>query len=59
MKAVAQKHRVEVILLHSVDPFYTIPPTGFSAPVVIPVSDAAIADREKLMGVFGGSELES
>jgi nucleotide-binding universal stress UspA family protein len=58
VKAVAQKHGAAVILLHAVDPFYTIPPTGFSAPVVIPVSPAVIAEREKLLAEFGVSELE-
>ena len=58
VKALAQKHGAEVILLHAVDPFYTIPPTGFSAAVVIPVSPSVIAEREKLLDEFGISELE-
>jgi nucleotide-binding universal stress UspA family protein len=58
VKALAQKHGAEVILLHVVDPFYTIPPTGFSAPVVIPVSPSVIAEREKLLGEFATAELE-
>jgi nucleotide-binding universal stress UspA family protein len=58
VKALAQKHGSEVILLHAVDPFYTIPPTGFSAAVVIPVSSSVIAEREKLLDEFGTSDLE-
>lgn len=58
VKALAQRHGAEVILLHVVDPFYTIPPTGFSAPVVIPVSPSAIAERENLLNEFGTSELD-
>jgi len=58
VKALAQKHGAGVILLHVVDPFYTIPPTGFSAAVVIPVSPSVMAEREKLLGEFGTSELE-
>ena len=58
VRAVARKHGAEVILLHAVDPFYTIPPTAFSAPVVIPVSPSVIAEREHLMGEFAVSELK-
>jgi len=58
VKALAQKHGAEVILLHVVDPFYTIPPTGFSAAVVIPVSPSVIAEREQLLDGFGVTELD-
>ena len=58
VKALAQKHGAEVILLHVVDPFYTIPPTGFSAAVVIPVSPSVIAEREQQLDEFATSDLE-
>ena len=58
VKAVAQKHDAEVILLHAIDPFFTIPPTGFSAPVVIPISPSVIAERENRLDEFAISELD-
>lgn len=58
VKSLAERYGAGVILLHVVDPFYTIPPTGFSAPVVIPVSESVIAEREKLLHEFGAAELK-
>ena len=58
VKTLAERYGAGVILLHVVDPFYTIPPTGFSAPVVIPVSESVIAEREKLLHEFGAEELK-
>jgi nucleotide-binding universal stress UspA family protein len=58
VKALAEKHKAQVILLHAVDPFYTVPPTGFSGPVVVPVSPAVIKEREQRMSEFGTSELQ-
>jgi len=57
VRTIAEKHQAEVILLHVIDPFYTIPPTGFSGPVVVPVSGPMIAERERMMGEFGVAEL--
>lgn len=58
VRAMAEKHGAEVILLHVVDPFYTIPPTAFSAPVVIPVSPKVVEEREKLLEEYGVAELQ-
>jgi nucleotide-binding universal stress UspA family protein len=57
-RALAENHNAKVILLHTVDPFYTVPPTGFSGPVVIPVSSSVIKEREQRMEQFGVSELQ-
>src|SRR3970282_1057287 len=58
VKAIAARYSAEVALLHVVDPFYTIPATGLSGPVMIPISPSALGAREKQMDQFAVAELE-
>jgi nucleotide-binding universal stress UspA family protein len=58
VRTIATKYGSEVILLHVVSPFYTIPPTGVSGPVLIPVSPEQIATHEDRLQHFAASELE-
>ena len=58
VRVIAQKYGSEITLLHVVDPFYTIPATGFSGPVLIPVSKEEIAAREQRMEQFAAAELQ-
>lgn len=58
VKTLAVHYSAKVTLLHVVDPFYTIPATGLSGPVLIPVSSSAIAEREKRMSEFAVAELD-
>lgn len=58
VQAIAARYDAEVVLLHIVNPFYTVPPTAFSAPAMIPLPQSAIAEREKQMEEFAESELQ-
>ncbi len=58
IKAIAAKYNAEVVLLHVVIPYYTIPPTAFTAPAMIPLPASAIPEREKQMAEFAVAELE-
>ena len=58
VKAIAAKFGAEVVLLHVVNPFYTVPPTAFTAPAMIPLPQSAIPEREKSMVEFAVAELE-
>jgi nucleotide-binding universal stress UspA family protein len=57
VRVIAQKYGAEITLLHVVDPFYMIPATGFSGPVLIPVSKEELAAREQRMEQFAAAEL--
>ncbi len=57
VKAIAERYAAEVTLLHVVETFYTIPSTGFSGPVMIPVPAAAIDARREQMERFAVPEL--
>jgi nucleotide-binding universal stress UspA family protein len=58
VKLIAAKYAAEVTLFHVVEPFYTIPPTALGGPVMIPISPAVIANREKQMAAFAAEELK-
>lgn len=58
VKAIAARYVAEVDLLHIVDPFYTIPATALSGPVMIPISPSVLVEREKQMENFAVSELQ-
>jgi len=58
VKAIAARYSAEVALLHVVDPFYNIPATGLSGPVMIPISPSVLGERAKQMDQFAVAELE-
>ena len=58
VKEVARKYRSEIVLLHVVRPLYAIPETGVSAPAIVPVSRAMIADASERLDQFGGPDLD-
>jgi nucleotide-binding universal stress UspA family protein len=59
VKAIAERYKSEVILLHVVKPDYTLPALGMSGPVLVHVSPEAIAEQTKELENFATSELGS
>lgn len=57
VKAIARRYSAEVILLHVLNPFYTIPATGISEPVLMPVPERFLEDKTKQLEEFGASSL--
>jgi nucleotide-binding universal stress UspA family protein len=57
VKALAMQYGSEVILFHVAEPFYTIPATGISGPVMIPVPADAMAEHRDKMQNFAVDEL--
>jgi hypothetical protein len=47
VKTLAMQYGSEVILFHLAEPFYTIPATGISGPVMIPVPAEAMAEHRE------------
>jgi nucleotide-binding universal stress UspA family protein len=58
VRALAETYHAELILLHVVNPFYGIPPTGISGPAMIPVSPTILQDKAKELDEFAVSELQ-
>jgi nucleotide-binding universal stress UspA family protein len=57
VRALAETYGAEVTLLHVVNPFYGIPPTGISGPALIHISQSILAEKEKELERFAVSEL--
>jgi nucleotide-binding universal stress UspA family protein len=57
VRAIAERYKSEVILLHVVNPVYTIPETGISGPVFVPVPQWVFAEKTKELERFAISEL--
>jgi nucleotide-binding universal stress UspA family protein len=57
IKAIATKYDADVTLLHVVDSFYTVPATGISGPVLVPVPPSVVSEREEKMRTFARAEL--
>jgi nucleotide-binding universal stress UspA family protein len=57
VKTLAMQYGSEVILFHVAEPFYTIPATGISGPVMIPVPAEAMAEHREKMQNFAVDEL--
>ncbi len=58
VRALAQNYGSEIVLLHVVNPFYALPPTAISGPVMIPVPEASLTDSQKRLDEFAVAELE-
>ncbi|MBV8068644.1 MAG: universal stress protein [Acidobacteriaceae bacterium] len=58
VKALARQYQAEVVLLHVVNPVYAIPETGISAPVLVPVPQWFLAEKEREVERFAVAELE-
>src|SRR5204862_125729 len=58
VKAVASRYDSEVILFHVVNPFYTVPPTAISGPVMIPIPESTLPDRQEQLDKFAAAELD-
>ncbi|MBI2816711.1 MAG: universal stress protein [Acidobacteria bacterium] len=58
VRSLAQTYNAELILLHVVNPFYGIPPTGISGPAMIPISPTILQDKAKELDAFAVSELQ-
>lgn len=57
VRAIAERYKAEVILLHVANPAYTIPPTAFSEPALVPVPPWVLAEKRKELEKFGAPEL--
>jgi len=57
VRAIAERYKAEVILLHVVNPVYTIPPTGISAPALVPVPQWVLTEKTKEVERFAALEL--
>ena len=58
VRSVARAYGSQVTLLHVVNPFYTIPPTGFSGPAMIQIAPTILAEKSKELDQFAIAELE-
>ena len=57
VKSLAKRYDSEVILLHVVNPFYTVPSTALSGPVMIPIPNSAVTDAQARLDKFAVAEL--
>jgi nucleotide-binding universal stress UspA family protein len=57
VRAIAGRYKAEVILLHVVNPVYSIPASGLSAPALMPVPQWFVAEKVKDLETFAASEL--
>jgi nucleotide-binding universal stress UspA family protein len=57
VRTFAERYKAEVILLHTVNPLYTIPETGISPPGLVPVPQWLFAEKTKELETFAISEL--
>jgi nucleotide-binding universal stress UspA family protein len=57
-KATAIKYNAELTLLYVASPFYSIPATGYSDPVYVPVPKEAIAEEGDELERFGANQLQ-
>jgi nucleotide-binding universal stress UspA family protein len=57
VKAFSQRYSAEVILLHVVDPVYTIPATGISPPAMIPTPQWLFDQRARQLETFVTADL--
>jgi nucleotide-binding universal stress UspA family protein len=57
VKSIAERYKAEVILLHVVNPVYTIPATAFSEPVLLPIPPWVFAEKTKELESFAAPEL--
>lgn len=57
VKAIAGRYNAEVVLLHVLNPFYTIPATGISEPVLMPVPQRLLEEKTKQLKEFGSAVL--
>ena len=57
VRAIAERYKAEVILLHVVNPVYTIPATGISGPALVPVPQWVFTEKTKELEGFAAFEL--
>jgi nucleotide-binding universal stress UspA family protein len=57
VKVFSERYDAEVILLHVVDPIYTIPATGISPPVTMPEPQWLLDQRSAQLETFGSAAL--
>jgi len=57
VSAIAQRYQAEVVLLHVVNPVYTIPATGISGPALMPVPQWVFTEKTTELERFAVSEL--
>lgn len=58
VRAIAERYKAEIILLHVVNPVYAIPETGISAPALLPVPQWIFTERTKQLEGFAATELQ-
>lgn len=58
VKVIAEKYDAEVTLLHVVNPFIAVPPTGLSGPAMIPIPQFHVEERRKQLDEFAVAELQ-
>jgi nucleotide-binding universal stress UspA family protein len=57
VQAIAERYGAEVVLLHVLNQFYTIPPTGISEPILMPVPQRSLEEKTKQLEEFGAAVL--
>ena len=57
VKAFSERYSAEVLLLHVVDPVYTIPATGISPPAMIPTPQWLFDQRARQLETFAAADL--
>jgi nucleotide-binding universal stress UspA family protein len=57
VKAFSERYSAEVLLLHVVDPVYTIPATGISPPTMIPTPQWLFDQRARQLETFAAADL--
>jgi len=58
VRAIAERYKAEIVLLHVVNPVYTIPPTAFSEPVLLPVPPWVFGEKTKELERFAAPQLQ-
>jgi len=58
VRAMARTYNAEVTLVHIVNPFYGIPATGISGPILIPVSQNILQDKARDLEQFAVAALD-
>src|SRR6476620_1082333 len=57
VRAIAERYKAEVVLLHVVNPVYMIPATGISGPVLMPLPKWMSEDKMKQLEGYANTEL--
>jgi nucleotide-binding universal stress UspA family protein len=58
VRSFAEKYQAEVILLHILNPFYTIPETGVSGAISVPIPERVFTHAARQLDEFAVAELE-